>query len=105
MSAITQTASGFLLAFGGAGQDISKAKVALDSSGNFYVAGYTTTGTDGFYDFLIVKFNSSGTLQWSRKFGCDGTHDTSHGIVVDSSGNSYIVGATGSQDLLVAVIF
>ena len=41
--------------------------------------------------FLIVKFNSSGTLQWSRKFGCDGTHDTSHGIVVDSSGNSYIV--------------
>ena len=96
VSAITQTVSGFLLAFGGSEQDISHAKVAFDSSGNFYVAGYTTTGTDGFYDFLIVKFNSSGTLQWSRKFGCTGTHDTSHGIVVDSSGNSYIVGGTGS---------
>jgi hypothetical protein len=35
--------------------------IVTDSSGNIYIAGTSTTGA------VILKFNSSGTLQWQRR--------------------------------------
>ena len=106
VSAVTSSGSGLLIAIGGAEADISHAKVALDSSGNFYVSGYTTTGTDGYYQFLIIKCNSSGTIQWSRKFGANGGHDSSYGVALDSSGNPHVMGGIsngpyGNSDIVV----
>ena len=48
--------------------------VAVDSSGNVYVAGGTNGGLDGNTnagntDLFVVKYNSSGTKQWTNQLG------------------------------------
>jgi len=75
--------------------------VATDSSGNVYVTGTTTGGLDGngnsgSYDFFIVKYDSSGTKQWTRQLGTSGV-DKAYGIATDSSGNIYVTGFTGGE--------
>ena len=90
---------------GGADIDIGYG-IAVDDSGNVYVAGYTTSQTAGLDDVLIVKYNASGTIQWQRRLG-GASVDMGYGISVDSSGNVYVTGYTqsqtsGVQDVLVA---
>jgi len=70
--------------------------VAADSSGNVYVAGYTSGGLDGntnagYTDLFVVKYNSSGTKQWTRQLGSLG-NDYAYGVAADSSGNVYVTG-------------
>ena len=89
--------------FGGIDIDVG-AGIAVDSSGNVYVTGYTVSA--GAYDILIAKYNTSGVIQWQRTLGGAGT-DAGTGIAVDSSGNVYVTGYTGSQgaggnDILIA---
>lgn len=64
---------------------------AVDSSGNLYLCGNATSGTQG---FQIAKYNSSGTIQWQRRLA-DGLGDYGNGISVDSSGNVYVSGVSG----------
>ena len=80
---------------GGASNDMA-AGIAVDSSGNVYIAGYTQSQGAGGYETLIAKYNTSGTLQWQRILG-DTNADYANGIAVDSSGNVYIAGITASQ--------
>ena len=76
--------------------------IALDSSNNVYIAGFT----DG--DVLIAKYNSSGTIQWQRTLSATiGFGGSAQGISVDSSDNLYIAGRTSSEgaggsDILIA---
>jgi hypothetical protein len=71
--------------------------VAVDSSGNAYVTGYTggalTGASAGSYDVFVTKYNSSGTQQWMRQIGTSAS-DTGSGVAVDSSGNAYVTGYT-----------
>ena len=72
--------------------------IATDSSGNVYVTGHTYGGLDGntnagLSDFFVVKYDSSGTQQWTQQLGTfDGTF--ARGIASDSSGNVYVTGGT-----------
>jgi hypothetical protein len=75
--------------------------IALDSSGNAYVAGYTYGDFDGNSniggaDIVVVKYNSSGTKQWSYQYGTS-SDDFGEGIVVDSTGNLYVTGYTSGN--------
>jgi uncharacterized delta-60 repeat protein len=70
--------------------------IAVDSSGNVYVGGYTASQGSGAQDILITKYNTSGTIQWQRVLGGSGG-DIGYGIAVDSSGNVYVGGRTDSQ--------
>jgi hypothetical protein len=81
---------------------IERNAISFDSSNNIYVAAWAAdNATNGGYA-LAVKFDSSGNLQWSRKLDVGtGSQDQYSASVVDSSGNIYFVGATGSSGLIV----
>jgi hypothetical protein len=73
--------------------------IAMDSSGNIYVTGYTSKAIDGQtlhgnQDFFITKYNSSGTRLWTVEDGTASGIASSQGIAVDSSGNVYVTGVT-----------
>ena len=73
--------------------------VTTDSSDNIYVTGLTGGGLDGNTssgqeDIVLVKYNSSGTKQWTKQLGTTLSDDGS-GVTTDSSGNIYVTGYTG----------
>ena len=80
--------------------------IVIDSSDNIYVNGVTRSETNGNQNFIIVKYNTSGDVQWQRYLG--GTnHDYGYKIATDNSGSIYISGYTyssgaGGDDWLVA---
>ena len=72
--------------------------VTTDLSGNIYVTGITYGGLDGNKssgksDIFLVKYNSSGTKQWTKQLGTSST-DWASGVTTDSSGNIYVTGYT-----------
>ncbi len=94
----------------GGTQDQAKA-IAVDSSGNAYVTGWTAAtdfpvskgaiqplkgvGQNAF----VTKLNSAGTgLVYSTYLGGSNSADEGRGIAVDSSGNAYVVGRTNSAN-------
>ena len=72
--------------------------LALDASGNPWVAGTTTSG-DLQQDALTLKFSTSGTLLWAAQFGTTNLFEAANALALDDSGNGYVVGQTG-QDFL-----
>jgi len=86
---------------GSSSTDQAKA-IAVDSSGNVYVTGYSfaTWGSpllpySSGRDIFVVKLNSSGALTWLTFLGGSGA-DAGYGIAVDSSGNVYVTGGTSA---------
>ena len=83
--------------------------VTTDSSGNIYVTGHTqgcnscskvmaTRGLDGntnfgSFDIFLVKYNSSGTKQWTKQLGTS-YWDLGESVTTDSSDNIYVTGFT-----------
>jgi hypothetical protein len=74
--------------------------IGLDGSGNIYVSGYSNAAWGSpvrafvvAQDQFLAKLDSSGNLVWNTFLG--GTaNDYNNGLTVDSSGNSYVVGAS-----------
>lgn len=65
--------------------------LVIDSSNNIYAAGYTGSDGAGSFDHYIVKYNSSGTLQWDKTYGSSST-DRQYAIALNSSGNLLVGG-------------
>ena len=64
----------------------------LDAAGNIILAG-STVNPDAGRDYLVVKMNPSGVIQWSKQFG--GTElldDEVTAVTTDASNNIYITG-------------
>ncbi|MGA8858048.1 MAG: SBBP repeat-containing protein [Candidatus Bathyarchaeia archaeon] len=69
--------------------------VAVDGSGNVYVTGVTASFGAGGQDVFLLKYDSSGSLQFQKTWG--GTSgDGGYGVAVDGSGNVYVTGSTSS---------
>lgn len=100
---------------GGSSNDYATA-IAVDSTGNAYITGYTSSAnfpvTPGAYqttcgggtctsttiDAFVTKLNSSGTaLEYSTYLG-GSNKDYGYGIAVDPSGDAFIAGTTYSSD-------
>jgi hypothetical protein len=93
---------------GGEGDDGAYA-VAVDAAGNAYVTGYTyssdfpTAGplqasNSGSKEAFVTKLNAAGSaLVYSTYLGGSGD-DNPYAIAVDSSGNAYVAGYSGSTD-------
>ncbi len=70
--------------------------IALDSSNNVYVTGYSdSTGT--YQDYATIKYDSSGNELWVKKYnGPPGNgSDFAYDIAVDGSNNAYVTGMSG----------
>lgn len=68
----------------------------LDSAGNSYILGFTEgalAGSRGQRDCFLRKYNSSGTVLWTRQFGT-AQNDYCPGVAVNGSG-VYTVGREG----------
>jgi len=66
---------------------------ATDSTGNIFTFGTTNINTTT--DFYVIKWNTSGAIQWQRRLGGSGaSYATQNGIATDTTGNVYI----GSQN-------
>ena len=85
--------------------------IAIDTSGNAYITGWTGDGTtdypttsgafdtthNGNYDVFVTKLNSDGSsLVYSTYIG-GSSGDGGSGIAIDTSGNAYITGSTGVE--------
>jgi hypothetical protein len=85
--------------------------IAVDSGGNAYVAGYTSSslfpvvnqiqaGFKGFYDVFVSELNPVGNgLTFSTMYGGTGAEEA-NAVAVDSVGNMFIGGQTNSLDLV-----
>jgi uncharacterized repeat protein (TIGR01451 family) len=101
---------------GGSNNDAA-AGIAVDSSGNAYVTGSTTSAdfptanaiqptnhshSDPSTNGFVTEFNASGSaLVYSTYLGGSGNAyngDTSNAIAVDNAGNAYVTGFTNSSD-------
>ncbi len=100
---------------GGAGA--GECDIAVDRSGNAYVAGSTwsdetafpvTVGPDilfnGIVDAFVVKVNAAGTGLCYCGYIGGGDFDFAYDIAVDGSGNAYVVGITESDEASFPVI-
>lgn len=66
--------------------------IAVDASGNVYVAGYTDP-LSGNNDWLVIKYNASGTQQWADVLNGPGNgDDEAMDIVIAPNGNPTVCG-------------
>jgi len=66
--------------------------IAMDDSGNIYVAGYSF-GVGTGLDYATIKYNPDGDTVWVRRYnGPANTNDVVNAIAVDGSGNAYVTG-------------
>jgi len=66
--------------------------IAVDSSGNVYVAGYSD-GTETYRDYATVKYYPNGDTAWVRRYNGPGIYnDWARAIAVDGSNNVYVTG-------------
>lgn len=92
--------------------------IALDPSGNIYLAGHfrgnvdfdpgpasytlkSQTGPGGFFtsDVFVAKLNSAGSFAWAESLGTGGEHgdDGATDIATDAAGNVYVTGAISAN--------
>lgn len=94
----------FTRQLGVAGEKKVGVAVAIDASGNIFVAGYTTGALDGYtmtgtVDSFFSKYNSEGVKQFTRLLGVAGKETRGYGVATDASGNVFVAGYTeGSLD-------
>jgi YVTN family beta-propeller protein len=84
--------------------------IAVDSQGNAYLAGYSTSivfpgsssnpiqpfKSGALSNAVVAKLNAAGSaINYATYLG--GSGDTASGIAVDSSGNAYVIGNTASS--------
>lgn len=87
--------------------------IAVDATGSAYVTGNTCSwdfplsnsvlqshkNLNNDWDAFITKFSPDGsTLEHSSYFGYEG-YDMGNSVAVDSSGNAYVAGITGSNNI------
>lgn len=73
--------------------------ISVDSNDNIFVTGSTKGDLDGetvtgYKDTFVIKYDASGTKQWTKLLGSPSESTVGRGISVDSTGNIYVTGVT-----------
>ena len=99
--------------YGGSGDDRGNS-IAIDSTGNVFVTGYTSGnfplqnlagaynqpvfgGGGSLSDAFILKFQADGSRQWATYYGGSSV-DRGTSIAIDPAGNIFVMGYTSSTD-------
>jgi Abnormal spindle-like microcephaly-assoc'd, ASPM-SPD-2-Hydin/Beta-propeller repeat len=98
----------------GGSQEDEASSIAVDSSGNAYVAGFTVSAdfpiTAGSFettcgscsssldDVFVTKLNPTGTALVYSTFVGGGNSDFGYGLAIDGAGDAYVTGTTFSSD-------
>lgn len=88
-------------------------EIAIDPAGNAYVTGFTHStnfptanafqaANGGFQDAFVTKINAAGTAFIYSTYLGGSSGEQARGIAVDSSGNAYVTGFTGSTNFPIA---
>jgi hypothetical protein len=87
--------------------------IAVDSSGNAYVTGWTDSGDfptanafqtgngasyEGNYDVFVSKLNATGNALVYSTYLVGDYDDAGYGIAIDPSGEAFVTGSTGSDN-------
>jgi len=73
-------------------QDDEPYAMALDSAGNVYVTGYSTSSDSG-YDYTTIKYDPSGNQLWVGRYNGEANLlDIAYAIALDACGNIYVTG-------------
>lgn len=95
--------------YGGSADDYSQS-IAMDKHGSIAISGFTEstnlqilnaaqgTHNGGLLDAFIVKFDSTGILNWASYYGSTGP-DLSYDVDVDAWDNFFITGGTTGNNL------
>ncbi|MGD9125785.1 MAG: SBBP repeat-containing protein [Planctomycetia bacterium] len=71
--------------------------ISVDGLGNVYIAGTTGGSLEGTsageQDVFLCKYDTTGTLLWTKQFGTD-KDDACYGVSADGLGNVYFAGRT-----------
>ncbi len=86
----------------GTSDDIGRS-IVQTANGGYAVAGFTYSFGAGFYDLFLVKFDSTGAIEWSRVVG-GGAYDYGNSVVQTTDGGYAVAGETesfgaGNRDL------
>ncbi len=65
--------------------------LAVDGSGNSYVAGWRRT-SDADWDYATVKYGPSGKQLWTKRYNGTYGQDIPYAIALDGSGNACVTG-------------
>ena len=67
--------------------------LAVDNTGNVYVCGTVNYGNFTDADYVTIKYNSAGSLQWVATYdGPGNSFDGARAISLDNAGNVYVTG-------------
>jgi len=93
---------------GGIGDDRVNS-VALNASGDLFIAGYfqapniifdtITLTSAGWQDIFIVKYDTAGNVHWAKSIGGD-NYEQATSVAVDASGNAYLTGFFDSSYII-----
>jgi subtilisin family serine protease len=88
---------------GGANAEDIGADIFVDASYNVYVTGGATQTTQNNLDLVVLKYNSSGVLQWSYFYNFGGSpipYDGGTAITGDNNGSIYVTGTSAGTNTM-----
>lgn len=94
----TSGAEKWVRVYNGNNNTASGGKIMLDRDGGIYVIGSVDNGSSAGYDYLTIKYDSSGAQQWLKMFnGPNGNTDMPRSGAVDVYKNVYVTGWCGGS--------
>ena len=96
--ALAQVDTAWIRLFNGLGNSDDAAQaLAVDDSGNVYVAGYSWNGTSD--DYVTIKYAPNGDSLWVRRYNGPGDFaDIATALALDGAGNVYVTGYSYDGD-------
>jgi uncharacterized delta-60 repeat protein len=74
--------------------------MVIDANENIYITGSQESQLNTLYtDYLTLKYNSAGVLQWQQAFGNPIGIDAAEALVINSAGEVFVTGAVKNAGL------